>query len=72
MKAETIMSGGTTSSSGLAWDALKTAIHEAFSSEKVNIDEVKQLMSTYVSRRSDWAEYENFDKHRLVRIDRRS
>lgn len=55
-----------TSTKGISWDELKLGIGEAFSRDRVNVDEVKQLMASYVSKREDWAKYEHFDKHTLV------
>lgn len=52
----------------LSWEELKSGINNAFSSDRVDVDEVKQLMSTYVSDRSDWEQYEHFDKHTWVAI----
>ena len=53
-------------SSSISWEALVAEIREAFSSDRVNIDEVKTLMNSYASNRSDWKKYEHFDRHRLV------
>lgn len=52
---------------GISWEELKTAIGESFAGEMVDVDEVKQLMSSYQSKRSDWAQYEHFDKHTYTR-----
>lgn len=49
--------------SKLSWGELKSGINNAFSSDRVDVDEIKQLMSSYVSDRSDWEQYEHFDKH---------
>ncbi len=50
----------------VTWEELKEGIEEAFSRDRVDVDKVKQLMSTYQSKRSDWEQYEHFDKHTLV------
>ncbi len=51
---------------GVTWEELKEGIEEAFSRDRVDVDKVKHLMSTYQSKRSDWEQYEHFDKHKLV------
>ena len=53
-------------SPGITWEALADGIREAFAGDKVNVDEVKTLMNSYVSNRSDWKKYEHFDRHKLV------
>ncbi len=50
--------------SGISWEDLKAGINEAFSSDRVDVEQVKQLMSSYSSKRSDWETYEHFDKHK--------
>ena len=46
------------------WQELQEGIREAFSSDRVDVDRVKRLMNSYQSKRSDWEEYEHFDKHK--------
>lgn len=60
------MADSVVASSGISWEELKSGIGEAFAGDRVNVDGVKRLMSSYVSNRCDWGRYENFDKHRLV------
>lgn len=55
-----------TSGAGVSWEELKSGIRQAFSEDRVDVDQVKRLMSSYVSRRSDWEQYEHFDKHKYV------
>ena len=50
----------------VSWEKLKEGIGEAFSSDRVDVDKVKRLMTAYQSRRSDWEQFEHFDKHKLV------
>ena len=47
----------------VSWDELKASIRHIFSSENVDVDEVKKLMSSYYSDKSDWGDYEKFDDH---------
>lgn len=47
----------------VSWEELKARIGHAFSTNSVDVDEVKQLMSSYYSNRSDWVDYEKFDDH---------
>lgn len=56
----------TSSEAAVGWDELKAGIAKAFESDRVDVDEVRQLMSSYVSCRSDWERYEVFDKHKYV------
>ena len=48
----------------VSWKELQEGIKEAFSSERVDVDKVKLLMGAYQSQRSDWEQYEHFDKHK--------
>ena len=50
--------------SPVSWEELLSGIRKAFSSERVDIDGVKELMSSYHSRREDWQEYALFDAHK--------
>ena len=54
--------------SSVSWEELLSGIREAFSSQNVDIDGVKQLMSSYHSRREDWQQYAKFDTHRLAAL----
>ena len=51
-------------SAGLTWEELKQRIGEAFAEDRVDVNHVEKLMNSYVSKRSDWEEYEHFDKHK--------
>lgn len=51
---------------GITWTELLGGIREAFSSDLVDIDAVKRLLSSYHSTREDWQAYAKFDPHRLV------
>ena len=48
----------------VSWDELKAGVRDAFSSDSVDIDEVKRLMLGYRSHREDWGSYAKFDPHR--------
>lgn len=54
--------------SSVSWEELLSGIREAFSSQRVDIDGVKQLMSSYHSRREDWQQFAKFDPHTLVAL----
>lgn len=54
----------------VSWEELKAGIAKAFESDRVDVEQVKQLMSAYVSCRSDWEQYELFDKHKYVWVGR--
>jgi len=58
----------TMAGSSVSWEELLSGIREAFSSQNVDIDGVKQLMSSYHSRREDWQQYAKFDTHRLAAL----
>lgn len=53
----------TSATTGISWEELKAGISEAFSSDQVDTSEVKKLMESYVSKKTDWEQYEHFDKH---------
>ena len=46
------------------WSELTEGIRKAFSTDYVDVNEVKKLMRSYESNRSDWVAYENIDPHR--------
>ncbi|CAK9812567.1 Cysteine dioxygenase type 1 [Anthophora plagiata] len=46
---------------------LINALHEAFKTEHVNIDEIKNLMASYKSNPSEWKIYAKFDRYRYTR-----
>lgn len=48
----------------VGWEDLKSGIREAFSEDRVNVEQVKRLMTSYESKRSDWEQFEHFDKHK--------
>ena len=50
----------------LTWPVLLTGIRKAFSHNEVDVDGVKDLLSSYRSSREDWALYAKFDTHRRV------
>ena len=50
--------------SEVTWCHLLRGIREAFSTEKVDVDAVKSLLSSYSSKREDWEPYTKFDTHR--------
>ena len=52
--------------SAVGWPELLTGIRKAFSHNEVDVDGVKDLLSSYRSSREDWALYAKFDTHRRV------
>lgn len=40
------------------------ALHEAFKTDHVNIDEVQNLMASYRSNPLEWKKYAKFDRYR--------
>ena len=54
----------TEMTAGVSWTELIDNIRAIFDSDKVNVDEVKHLLSRYISNPSDWESYANFDPHR--------
>lgn len=48
----------------LSWPDLLSGIRQAFSTDKVDTDDVKLLLSSYESKREDWEPYAKFDAHR--------
>lgn len=47
----------------MSWEDLKAGIREAFSTDCVNVDDVKRLMNSYQSTKSDWINSAHFDPH---------
>ena len=47
----------------ITWAELKQGISEAFSTDRVDVDEVQKLLTSYASKKSDWEEFAHFDKH---------
>ena len=52
----------------VSWEELLSGIRDIFSTDNVDIDEVKQLMSSYRARPEDWQQYAKEDPHRLVTL----
>lgn len=48
----------------VSWSELVDGVRRAFSTDCVDVNEVKRLMSSYESNRSDWIAYEKYDPHR--------
>ncbi|XP_051894307.1 cysteine dioxygenase type 1-like isoform X2 [Pristis pectinata] len=42
-------------------------LHEIFSSDKINVEEVQTLMESYTSNPADWRKFAKFDKYRYTR-----
>ncbi|XP_060701983.1 cysteine dioxygenase type 1 [Hemiscyllium ocellatum] len=42
-------------------------LHEIFSSDKINVEEVQMLMESYKSNPADWSKFAKFDKYRYTR-----
>ena len=43
------------------------ALHDAFKTDRVNIDDVRELMASYASNPSEWRRYAKFDRCRYTR-----
>ncbi|KAG8223282.1 hypothetical protein J437_LFUL001559 [Ladona fulva] len=50
---------------GLTFEGLISGLHELFSSDRVDVDEVRRLMESYPSRPADWKRFAKFDRYRL-------
>lgn len=59
-----VSSTNMTANTCLSWEQLKARIRELFSSENVNVDEVKEAMAAYHSDSKDWEKIATFDPHR--------
>lgn len=46
------------------FDDLVYSLREVFVDDKVEVEEVKNIMSSYQSKPSEWLEYVYFDRHR--------
>ncbi|XP_019743305.1 cysteine dioxygenase type 1 [Hippocampus comes] len=42
-------------------------LHEIFKDDRVNVEEVQELMESYKSNRKDWEKYAIFDAHKYTR-----
>ena len=51
----------------LSWDELVSAIWNEFSSECIDVDRMKEIMSAYHSNERDWRKFALFDPHRYTR-----
>ncbi|XP_067941625.1 cysteine dioxygenase type 1-like [Watersipora subatra] len=49
------------------FDELVERLHEVFESDEVDIDYVKELMTSYKSNPDEWIRYAQFDKYRYTR-----
>ena len=52
----------------VSWSGLLWGIREAFGSDKVDVDGVKALLSSYQAKREDWEPYAKFDPHKYVKL----
>ncbi|XP_031550794.1 cysteine dioxygenase type 1-like [Actinia tenebrosa] len=48
-------------------DELVRALHEVFEDDHINVEEVRELMESYVSKEEDWKNYANYDPYRYTR-----
>jgi len=48
-------------------DQLIAELHKVFDSDRVNVDYVKALLSSYTSKPKDWRKFAKFDTHRYTR-----
>ena len=51
-------------SSTVTWGQLREEISKAFSTENVDVDHVKALLSAYKSNKEDWGKFAYFDKYK--------
>ncbi len=49
-------------------DELVRELHNIFEKERVNVEYVKALLSSYRSNPKDWKQYAKFDPHRFVQL----
>lgn len=47
-----------------SFEELVERLHGMFDSDKVDIDDVKELMCSYQSKPSDWEKYAQFDQYK--------
>nr|ACO11707.1 Cysteine dioxygenase type 1 [Caligus rogercresseyi] len=52
---------------GLTWDALIELLLEKFESDRVNVEEVKDILSSYKSAKQDWKKFAKYDKYKYTR-----
>ncbi|KAK3728569.1 hypothetical protein QZH41_011649 [Actinostola sp. cb2023] len=48
-------------------EELVKCLHEIFEDDQINVEEVHELMSSYVSKEDDWRKYANYDPYRYTR-----
>jgi len=48
-------------------EELVKCLHEIFEDDQVDIDEVRAVMTSYVSKEDDWEKYANYDPYRYTR-----
>ena len=51
---------------GVSWTDLLRSIREEFSKDRIDVEVVKRLLSSYGSKREDWQPFAKFDTHRLA------
>jgi len=52
---------------GITWEILIERLLEIFEDDKVNIEEVEDLLSKYKTKPSDWKKFAKFDKYKYTR-----
>lgn len=45
-------------------EELVLCLHEIFEDDRIDVDEVRELMASYVSKEEDWRKYANYDPYR--------
>jgi len=45
-------------------EQLVQCLHEIFEDDDIDIDEVREVMASYVSKEDDWRQYANYDPFR--------
>ncbi|XP_028518569.1 cysteine dioxygenase type 1 [Exaiptasia diaphana] len=48
-------------------EQLVQCLHEIFEDDEINVDEVREIMASYVSKEQDWRKYANYDPYRFTR-----
>lgn len=58
------MNGQQPAREGIDLQQLVEKLHIIFASERINADEVRGVMESYKSTRTDWEKYASFDPYR--------
>ena len=66
MEAKVTTEAVTASRKDMSLQELIEKLHILFADERVNVDEVNDVLSAYQAKRSDWEQYAIFDTNRSV------